>query len=70
MLEFFVLFDCDVAYRLVWFKSVTDIRDQIEDAISSYVEAHPEFESDDLVSEVMNSFDVEWQYATCRVYRI
>lgn len=68
--EHFAFFDFDEGRYLVKYKSGKDIGDDIEDAISSYYDNGDDVEYEDVVTDVMNSFGVEWEFIPCRRYLI
>lgn len=49
-------------YVVVIYKALSeDELNQIEDAVSSYIEDNDEWQVDNLIHEVMNSFDFNWE---------
>ena len=66
-MEHFAFFDFDEARYLVKYEG-DDIGDEIEDAISSYDVDDAEYE--DVVNDIMNSFNVKWEIVPCRKYWI
>lgn len=72
MNEHYAFFDFDEARYLVRYKSDKDIGDEIEDAIMSYAdsigEENCDDEYEDVVKDIMDSFNVEWEFVPCRKY--
>lgn len=69
--ERFAYFDFDFSKFLVKYKSDKDLGNEIEDAIQNHPDLDNEdVEYEDLVKDVMNSFEVEWEIIPCRSFVI
>lgn len=68
-MEHFALFDFDEARYLVKYTSDKEIGDEIEDAISSY-DMTDDTEYEEMVADIMNSFNVKWEIVPYRKYWI
>lgn len=67
-MEHFAIFDFDEARYLVKYEG-EDIGDEIEDAISSY-DFDDDTEYEDMVADIMNSFNVKWTIVPYRKFWI
>ena len=69
-MEHYAFFDFDEARYLVRYKSVKEIGDEIEDALSSWTNNDDDAEYEDVVKDIMDSFNVEWEFVPVRRYWI
>ena len=70
-----VQFDFDASFIFtVMYDAPVDLSDEIEDAVSSYIENNEDedYDYEDLVTDVMNSFTeiTGWEEVDCKVIRV
>lgn len=67
--ERYAMFQFEEMTFIVKYRSCRDIGNVIEDAISSY-DVDEDVEYEDVVTDIMDSFNVEWEFVQPRIYRI
>ena len=70
MKEHYAFFDFDEDRFLVRYYSDNNICDEIEDAFSSICENEDDSDYEEIVKDVMDSFNVKWEFLPVRRYWI